>query len=247
MGRPEFPRAIVEFPDRFPDGGLPGVPIRLPMAGGVPPAGVRRRLVAGSWRSGWGGSARRAATRRRCRQARCCTPLHCGWPVTTCCAAPSWAGGEPVLLLDLWSWAAYLVSTGTPGISVLRLQRHLGLPGIDRVDDAAQAAPGLVSHERDQLTGPVEVYECFIRRQRGRSVRRREHGMASLVLVAVEVRGAGAIALPGLGGRLGTPVRLTAVGHPYLGQADRRGRRSDRQPASEKSLPGPAGREPTAA
>ena len=45
--------------------------------------------------------------------------------------------------LHLWFWAAYLVTTGTPGISALQLQRQLGLSRYGRPGrDPAPRPPG---------------------------------------------------------------------------------------------------------
>jgi len=94
--------------------------------------------------------------------------------------------------LHLWFWAAYLMTTGTPGISATQLQRQLG---ISRYETAwmmlQKLRRAMVNPERTLLTGAVEVDECFVggldRSLRGG----RQHGTKALVVVAVEVRGAG--------------------------------------------------------
>ena len=94
--------------------------------------------------------------------------------------------------LHLWFWAAYLMSTGTLGISAVQLQRQLG---IGRYETAwmmlQKLRRAMVNPERQPLTGTVEVDECFVggldRELRGG----RQHGTKALVVVAVEVRGAG--------------------------------------------------------
>jgi transposase-like protein len=94
--------------------------------------------------------------------------------------------------LHLWFWAAYLMSTGTPGISAVQLQRRLG---IGRYETAwmmlHKLRRAMVDPERQPLTGAVEVDECFVggldRDLRGG----RQHGTKALVVVAVEVRGTG--------------------------------------------------------
>lgn len=93
--------------------------------------------------------------------------------------------------LHVWFWAAYLVSTATPGISAVQLQRQLGL---GRYETAwmmlHKLRRAMVNPERTALTGPVEVDECFIG---GPSDLRggRRHGAHALVIVAAEVRGNG--------------------------------------------------------
>ncbi len=93
--------------------------------------------------------------------------------------------------LHVWFWAAYLVSTATPGISAVQLQRQLGL---SRYETAwmmlHKLRRAMVNPERTPLTGSVEVDECFIggTSDLGRG---RRHGAHALVIVAAEVRGAG--------------------------------------------------------
>ncbi len=65
--------------------------------------------------------------------------------------------------LSTWLYAAYLVSTLTPGISALQLQRQLGL---SRYETAFQMLHKirsvLVAPGRERLRGQVEVDETFI-------------------------------------------------------------------------------------
>jgi len=91
--------------------------------------------------------------------------------------------------LSTWFWAAYLITTQTPGQSALQFQRQLGL---SRYETAFQILhklrAGMVRPERDSIGGeyPVEVDECFVggqTRGEGRGV----HHKATVV-GAVEVR-----------------------------------------------------------
>src|SRR5271163_4570978 len=91
--------------------------------------------------------------------------------------------------LSTWFWAAYLVTTQTPGQSALQFQRQLGL---SRYETAFQILhklrAGMVRPERDAIGGeyPVEVDECYVggrARGKGRGV----HYQATVV-GAVEVR-----------------------------------------------------------
>lgn len=91
--------------------------------------------------------------------------------------------------LSTWFWAAYIVTTQTPGQSALQFQRQLGLT---RYETAFQILhklrSGMVRPERDQIGGEhsVEVDECLIggaTRGEGRGV----HHKATVV-GAVEVR-----------------------------------------------------------
>lgn len=89
--------------------------------------------------------------------------------------------------LTTWFYAAYLVSTLTPGISALQFQRQLG---IGRYETAFtmlhKLRSALVAPERDKLTGEVEVDEAYVGGvERGK--RGREPGRKALVAVAVEI------------------------------------------------------------
>ena len=91
--------------------------------------------------------------------------------------------------LSTWFWAAYLVTTQTPGQSALQFQRQLGL---SRYETAFQILhklrAGMVRPKREAIGGeyPVEIDECLVG---GRS-----HGMGrgvhhkATVVGAVEVR-----------------------------------------------------------
>lgn len=65
--------------------------------------------------------------------------------------------------ITTWFYAAYLVSTLTPGISALQLQKQLG---ISRYETAYQMLQklrsALVDPDRTPLCGSVEVDECFV-------------------------------------------------------------------------------------
>lgn len=91
--------------------------------------------------------------------------------------------------LQVWFWAAYLVTTQTPGESALQFQRQLGL---SRYETAFQMLhklrASMVRPDRDGIGGewPVEVDEVWIggkTRGEGRGVHHK-----TLVVGAVEVR-----------------------------------------------------------
>jgi len=113
--------------------------------------------------------------------------------------------------LHLWFWAAYLMSTGTPGISAVQLQRQLG---IRRYETAwmmlHKLRRSMVNPEREALVGPVEVDECFVGGKEHGLRGGRQHGLKALVVVAVEVRGAGS-------GRLRMQVINDASGDTLCG------------------------------
>ncbi len=95
------------------------------------------------------------------------------------------------LPIRLWFWAAYLVTTHTPGISALQLQRQLG---ISKNDTAwfllHRLRRGMVRENRELLSGLVEADETYVggpaKNKKGRGVTAAVH--KSLVLGGVEVR-----------------------------------------------------------
>jgi len=95
--------------------------------------------------------------------------------------------------LHLWFWAAYLMAAATPGVSALQLHGQLGLK---RYETAwmmlYKLRRAMVAPERSQLTGAVEVDETYVGRpDAGRRGGREALGIAEIVIVEVEVRGAG--------------------------------------------------------
>jgi transposase-like protein len=172
MGRPDFPRSIVDFQQRFPDD-----------------AACLDYLAASRWPKGFRcpacGSERAWVLERR----------HL-WECSECHRQASVTAGTVMhgshTSLRLWFWAAYLVATHTPGISAVQLQRQLG---ISRYETAwlmlQKLRRAMVAPEREPLRDEVEVDETLVGgRREGRHVARR-HGEKALVGVIVEVRGPG--------------------------------------------------------
>src|SRR3990172_3390232 len=94
--------------------------------------------------------------------------------------------------LTQWFWSAYLVTTHTPGLSALQLQRQLG---ISRYETAwtllHKLRRAMVRPGRDLLRDKVEVDEAYvggpeIDLRGGRQLRNK-----ALVVAAVEIRGKG--------------------------------------------------------
>jgi transposase-like protein len=94
--------------------------------------------------------------------------------------------------LHLWFWAAYLMSTPTPGLSAVQLQRQLGLA---RYETAwmmlHKLRRAMVNPERELLHDAVEVDECFVGGHEAWLRGGRARGRKALVAVGVEVRGTG--------------------------------------------------------
>lgn len=95
------------------------------------------------------------------------------------------------LPIRIWFWATYLVTTHTPGISALQLQRQLG---ISKIDSAwfllHRLRQGVVRNDRSPLSGLIEADEAYIGRpakgKKGRGVT--ELVNKTLILGAVEVK-----------------------------------------------------------
>ena len=93
--------------------------------------------------------------------------------------------------LTLWFWAAYLVTTVTPGMSALQFQRQVGLSSYQTAFTMLhKLRAAFVKEERDKLHGTVEVDETYIG---GAKEGTRGRGALGKVIVigAVEVRGEG--------------------------------------------------------
>lgn len=166
MGRPDFPRNILEF------------------------QACRRYLFESRWPDGFacprcgGGSAGEQSKRRlwECRDCGRQTPVTAG-TVMHGTRTP----------LRVWFWAAYLVATHHPGISAVQLQRQLG---ISRYETAwlilHKLRRAMVAPERSLLRGPVEVDEFYVGGiEQGRGAGRKSGSTKAIVVVAVELRGQG--------------------------------------------------------
>ncbi len=94
------------------------------------------------------------------------------------------------LPIQLWFWAVYLVSTHTPGISAVQLQRQLG---ISKVDTAwfllHRLREGMVRDNRTLLAGLIEADETHVggpaKGKKGRGVGASPN--KSLIIGAVEI------------------------------------------------------------
>ena len=172
MGRPDFPRTIMEFQERFPD-----------------EAACLEYLAASRWPEGYrcpacGGERAWVLERRHL------------WECARCHHQASVTAGTVMhgtrTPLRLWFWAAYLVATHTPGISAKQLQRQLGLSRYETAWLMLQKLRrAMVAPEREPLRGEVEVDEGFVGGVDARRRAGRDRVGKRLVGVAVEVRGAG--------------------------------------------------------
>ena len=172
VSRPEFPRSIMDFQDRF-----------------ATEAACRKYLFDCRWPEGFvcpgcGGRRSGQATRR---YLWICTA--CGLQTSVTAGTVMHATRTP---LRTWFWSAYLVATHHPGISAKQLQRQLGLT---RYETAwvilHKLRRAMVAPERSQLTTEVEVDEFSLGGLEEGLKGGRQRGKKALVGVAVEVRGRG--------------------------------------------------------
>lgn len=170
MPRPDFPRTLREFQARF--------------AG---EAACCSYLAESRWPDGY--------LCPRCKHDQALElPARLLWRCKSCGYDTSVTAGTVLhrtrTPLTLWFWAAYLVTTHTPGMSALQLQRQLG---IRRYETAwtilHKLRRAMVRPGRDLLLEEVEVDEVYIGApEEGLSGGRRLEEKA-LVVGAVEIRG----------------------------------------------------------
>lgn len=168
---PRVPKTLLEFQHFFPDESACArhlEEIRWPEGFQCSACGV----VGEPWR-----------LQARPRVLECC---HCGYQ-TSLTAGTVMHGSRQQL--HIWFWAAYLVTTQTPGMSALQFQKQLGL---GRYETAFQMLhklrAAMVRPDRDGIGGewPVEVDEAWIGGATQGEGRGRHH--KALVVGAVEVR-----------------------------------------------------------
>ena len=167
MPRPDFPRTIVEFQRHFPDD-----------------QACTEYLFASRWPEGFvcprcGNELAWPVAKRRLV-----------WECAACHRQRSVTAGTVLhkthTPLHLWFWAAYLMSTPTPGVSALQLQRQLSLSRYETAWTMLHKLRRAMANPKRQLLEEVEVDECFVG---GHEAGLR--GTKALVAVAVEVRGPG--------------------------------------------------------
>ena len=169
MARPTFPRTLAEFQVRFAD-----------------EAACRTYLAASRWPDGY--------RCPRCEHAQAFElPRRGLWQCKACGHQTSVTAGTVLhrsrTSLREWFWAAYLVTTHTPGMSALHLQRQLGIPRYETAWTLLQKLRRAMRRPgRERLRGTVEVDETYIGNQEGLRGGR-QLGDRALVVGAVEVRG----------------------------------------------------------
>lgn len=172
MGRPDFPRSLKEFQRRFAD-----------------EAACQAYLAACRWTEGY-----------RCTRCQNTEAFELAgrrlWQCKACGYQTSVTAGTILhrtrMPLTLWFWAAYLVTTHTPGLSALQLQRQLGLDSYETAWAMLhKLRRAMVRPDREALKEKVEVDEVYIGGPEAGLEGGRQLVCKALVVGAVEVRGKG--------------------------------------------------------
>jgi transposase-like protein len=173
MAKLAFPRTLLEFQRKF----------------GTEDA-CRAYLVACRWPEGFRCSGCGACEGYAMRTRPLVACRTCGRQTSVTAKTVLHRSRQP---LRLWFWAAYLVTTQTPGISATQLQRQLGLRRYETAWAMLQKLRRAMRRpDRDRLRGIVEVDETYLGGvEPGRKGGRKRDGAKLLVIAAVEVRGDG--------------------------------------------------------
>jgi transposase-like protein len=170
MPRPDFPRSLREFQTRFAD-----------------EEACRVYLAASRWPDGF-----------RCPRCSAHVAVHLParllWRCKACGYDTSVTAGTVLhrtrMPLAQWFWAAYLMTTHTPGLSTLQLQRQLGIGRYETAWAMLQKLRrAMVRPDREPLHEKVEVDETYVGGPEAGRRGGRELLDKALVVGAVEVRG----------------------------------------------------------
>lgn len=173
MGRPSFPRTLVEFQRRFGDD-----------------EECRRYLLESRWPDGYRCPRCQRGDGYELRSRALLKCKGCGYQTSATAGTVLHGSKVP---LHAWFWAAYLVTTHTPGFSALQLQRQLGLNRYETAWAMLQKLRrAMVRPERDRISGTVEVDETYVGGvEEGLRGGRQRNSTKSIVVAAVELRGRG--------------------------------------------------------
>jgi transposase-like protein len=172
MGKLDFPKSLKEFQVRFRDD-----------------EACRQYLRACRWPDGF-----RCA---RCGQADAFDlPRRGLWQCKACGRQTSLTAGTVLhrsrLPLTVWFWAAYLVSTHTPGLSAVQLQRQLRISYETAWALLHKLRRAMVNPERKALKDKVEVDETYLGGPEVGLKGGRQLLAKALIVGAIEVRAAAA-------------------------------------------------------
>lgn len=168
MPRPDFPRTVLDFQHRFSTD-----------------AACLQYLIDSRWPEGF------VCPRCQWREAYWKAPRRlfqcksCGYQASVTAGTVMHRSKMP---LRLWFWAAYLVTTHTPGMSALQFARQMDLNYETAFQMLHKLRAAMVKEGQERLRGVVEVDETYIGGQRTGKGGRGAFGKV-LVAGAIEVRG----------------------------------------------------------
>jgi transposase-like protein len=170
VARPDFPKTLAQFQAQFRDD-----------------SACRRYLAECRWPDGYHCPHCQHPEAFELAQRRLWQCKACGYQTSVTAGTVLHRTHTP---LPLWFWAAYLVTTHTPGLSALQLQRQLG---IARYETAwamlHKLRRAMVRPDREPLRNHVEVDETYIGGPEVGLRGGRQLLDKVLVVGAVEVRG----------------------------------------------------------
>jgi len=169
VGRPDFPKSLKEFQARFREDDA-----------------CRAYLAACRWPNGFRCT--------RCGQGAAFElPQRRLWQCKACGRQTSLTAGSALhrtrLPLTVWFWATYLVTTHTPGLSAVQLQRQLGISYESAWALLHKLRRAMVNPEREALKDRVEVDETYLGGPEAGLKGGRQLLEKALIVGAVEVRG----------------------------------------------------------
>jgi len=169
MPRPSFPRTIFEFQEWFPD-----------------EAACAKFLIESRWPDGFvcprcGFNEYFWLPKRTLLQCK-----QCGYQASPTTDTVMHRSRMP---LKFWFYAAYLVTTHTPGMSALQFQRQVGIPTYETAFTMLhKLRAAMVRQGRDKLSGLVEVDETYVGGKKPGKTGRGAEGKV-IVAGAVDIRG----------------------------------------------------------
>ena len=169
MARPDFPKSITEFQRRF-----------------AAEEACVEYLIQSRWPDGFScpDCACRDAywlPKRRLYQCK-----NCGRQTSVTAGTVMHRSRQP---LPTWFWAAYFVTTHTPGMSALQFARQAGIANYETVFMMLhKLRAAMVRQGREKLRGEIEVDESYVGGREAGPGGRGARGTA-IVAAAVEVRG----------------------------------------------------------
>lgn len=168
MPRPDFPKTVLNFQRRF-----------------ATDKGCLQYLIDSRWPDGF------VCPRCQQREAYWKAPRKlfqckaCGYQVSVTAGTVMHRSKMP---LRLWFWAAYLVTTQTPGMSALRFARQTDLNYETAFQMLHKLRAAMVEEGQERIRGIIEVDETYIGGLRTGKGGRGANGKV-LVAGAIEVRG----------------------------------------------------------